>query len=336
LHEHPPPNGSLVRAERGFIEMVCQETAVAKGRRFGIALLLFVVGGGCAEGMGDDPSTQPQGTVDMSNYVHVPTALVHPSCVREVPADATIDANGAIVHANGSVEAIPACAYPSQPSAVQIGGGQAPALNGWIESASFSSNYGIKHLYADFQVPTAPATQGSQLIYFFPALEHTRDNAVRILQPVLQWGTSPAGGGQFWGIASWIGPFNGVYYHSGLVQVWHGNVIHGNLQGSNCSGNACANWTVTSTNTGNGQSTSLSISNNIYGWWWVFGGALEAYGITDCSYFPASGSIPFTSIYAYDVNGTLLGNDWDKWYADHSCNEGIGTTGDHSLMFYYR
>ena len=58
---------------------------------------------------------------------------------------------------------------------------------------------------AAWRVPPAPTVANGQLIYLFNALQDAQGQ--HILQPVLQWGFSPArGSGYAWGLASfWVG-----------------------------------------------------------------------------------------------------------------------------------
>lgn len=45
-------------------------------------------------------------------------------------------------------------------------------------------------------------------------------NSTMIYQPVLQWGESAAGGGNYWGVASWyVDGQGGLALHSNLVRV---------------------------------------------------------------------------------------------------------------------
>lgn len=59
----------------------------------------------------------------------------------------------------------------------------------------------------------------SALIYYFEGIEPAAET--QIIQPVLQWGNSPAGGGQFWGYAIWE-VFSGVAVHTDVYQTGGG------------------------------------------------------------------------------------------------------------------
>ncbi|KAH9483356.1 hypothetical protein JR316_0005462 [Psilocybe cubensis] len=52
-----------------------------------------------------------------------------------------------------------------------------------------------------WSVPNVPENVDGQLLYIFNALEPQSFDG--ILQPVLQFGVSPAGGGNYWSVASW-------------------------------------------------------------------------------------------------------------------------------------
>ncbi|KAF8912186.1 hypothetical protein CPB84DRAFT_1761523 [Gymnopilus junonius] len=69
-----------------------------------------------------------------------------------------------------------------------------------------------------------PANTDGQLLYWFNALVPPSDDA--ILQPVLQYGVSPAGGGPYYSIASWY-LINSNVYFSDLIQVQPGQELTG-------------------------------------------------------------------------------------------------------------
>src|ERR1700739_168100 len=74
---------------------------------------------------------------------------------------------------------------------------------GWVTWASWRNATGtaISSFATNWLVPAAPAAPASQLIYLFNGLQNGA--GLEILQPVLQWGSSGAGGGPFWSISSW-------------------------------------------------------------------------------------------------------------------------------------
>ncbi|KAH9477225.1 Dihydrofolate synthetase [Psilocybe cubensis] len=80
-------------------------------------------------------------------------------------------------------------------------------------------------------VPPSPAmtnTSHLQTIFLFNALQPAVAGVSRILQPVLQYGTSAAGGGAFWSVASWY-VANGTSFFTPLVRVESGQVLEGIL-----------------------------------------------------------------------------------------------------------
>lgn len=76
--------------------------------------------------------------------------------------------------------------------------------SGWITWAAWINDTGapITSFRATWPVPYPPKTQKWQILYLFNGIE-TYPAKNGILQPVLQWGSTAAGGGEFWSVASW-------------------------------------------------------------------------------------------------------------------------------------
>jgi hypothetical protein len=188
---------------------------------------------------------------------------------------------------------------------------QAPTVNGWVEysSATAPTNpYGynwIRQLGITFVVPSAPTSNSGQLIYLFPGLEPTTGNS--ILQPVLQYGTSPAGGGYYWGMANWYVTASGSAVHSPLRRVNTGDTIKSwvyvptdttcGTAGTNCR------WVVMYYINGVGVGTYWLYVTPPDRYNWAFQGALEAYSVTSCNQLPAT-STTFTRDSVYECGST--------------------------------
>lgn len=104
-----------------------------------------------------------------------------------------------------------------------------PVTDQWIVYAGWTNASGnaISYFATQWQVPPPPASQDNQLIYLFNGMEDAAYTV--ILQPVLQWGASPIGGGNYWAIANWYvgAPGTGLALHSPLVQVNTGDLLTG-------------------------------------------------------------------------------------------------------------
>src|SRR5450432_2137008 len=115
-----------------------------------------------------------------------------------------------------------------------------PALgSGWIAYAFWNNGTGrsISNFSTTWVVPPAPSAPAGQTIYLFNGIENYGNN-YGILQPVLQWGGSDAGGGQYWSIASWYVTSGGQAFYTSLVKVNPGDALIGvmKLTGSSASG----------------------------------------------------------------------------------------------------
>ena len=88
--------------------------------------------------------------------------------------------------------------------------GKVPALgSGWISNAGRQNSTGnsISSSRTTWMIPSFPATQSGQLIYLFNWIQ----KATMIYQPVLQWSSNGAFGGNYWVVASWYADGQGGF-----------------------------------------------------------------------------------------------------------------------------
>ena len=190
--------------------------------------------------------------------------------------------------------------------------------SGWITYASWTNNTGtpVSRFSTTWTVPPEPATRNGQTIFLFNGIQ----NSTMIYQPVLQWGSSAAGGGNYWAVASWyVDGQSGPAFHSNLVRVNVGDVITGvmTLTGQspmgfsyNCEFPGIAN-------------TGLPVAN-IQELTWLIQ-TLEAYGITTCSDYPATSK---TAMSAIDIQ-TGANRPTVAW----TVNNTVTDCGQHTLLF---
>jgi hypothetical protein len=249
------------------------------------------------------------------DYVFIPGGWTHPSCIHEVPNGAEI--NGGDVSLNGvPVAHYEPCAYtPIAASGVEgtrvdgsdvaatpasVGSGNGPAsYGGWVEdTVQFTpSSQVISWLNENFYVPYPPSQNGATL-YYFPGLQSTVTSPCGILQPVLQYGVSPAGGGNYWAIGSWWWsvPWQ---YHTGLSQVNTNDEIFGEMSTSGaCSPNCGFHYLVKAEDTNSGAIQQF-YANSSCQWNAVFPAVFEVdtgHPLSNCNQLPASVQTSFTGL----------------------------------------
>ncbi len=191
-----------------------------------------------------------------------------------------LDSKGAVAADLGELVLKPA-GKPLMPDNVFKHPHVVPALgSGWITYSSFTENAKPVTLFSTtWVVPPAPATQSGQTVFLFNGIQ----NSTMIYQPVLQWGPSAAGGGNYWAVASWYADGQGgKSFYSSLVRVNPGQVLVGVMTETaqsptgfsyNCVFTGIAN-------------TSLPIQNVQQLTWCIE--TLECYGIQKCSDYPAT------------------------------------------------
>jgi hypothetical protein len=156
----------------------------------------------------------------------------------------------------------------------------------WAQSAPGGS---VTSLSSEWTVPGEPGNSAGQTLFFWNGIEPEDTSAV--LQPVLQWGSSAAGGGNYWAYSSWYVSANHGSHFSELISVQEGDVV----TGGNTLDAKSGIWNITCSAPGRKPST-LSFKP-VPGAWPTAYHVLEAYGVTNtCNLYPAVGSVNFTNV----------------------------------------
>ena len=69
----------------------------------------------------------------------------------------------------------------------------------WAAYTTFTAGSNVTSFKAKITVPEEPYADSNQTIFIFIGIQNNKN----IIQPVLQWGKSAAGGGKYWSIAGW-------------------------------------------------------------------------------------------------------------------------------------
>jgi hypothetical protein len=180
--------------------------------------------------------------------------------------------------------------HPLMPDQVAHHPKRVPALgSGWIVYADWSNNTGrpVSRFATTWVVPPPPATDHGQTIFLFNGIQ----NSTMIYQPVLQWGSSAAGGGSYWAVASWYADGQGgSAFHSNLVRVNPGDVLVGVMTLTGQSGNQFSYNCVFQ-----GIANSALPISNVEELTWNIE-TLEAYSVQQCSDYPNCNFTAFSGI----------------------------------------
>ena len=96
---------------------------------------------------------------------------------------------------------------------------------GWIAFAHWRNEGSepISSFRSTMRVPPEPESRSGQTVFLFLAMQ---DPIPMTLMPALQWGPSAAGGGEYWSVASWyVGGTTGAVFHGELVPVNAGDEL---------------------------------------------------------------------------------------------------------------
>jgi hypothetical protein len=282
------------------------------------------------------------------DWVQVPGQLIRPDCVHEIPngAKVEISKDGKVtgdVSLNGQVvahyDACPEAAIPTRHSASPAKtSGHNPSWNGWVEASQENLSWlggsdNIDWESGEFYVPNNPSMNGG-LIYIFNGIEPASQNW--ILQPVLQYGYSPAGGGYYWGIASWLVGTGGAW-HSPLVKVNAGDKLWGFTEQTGQSGGT-SYWETEAYDLTTGAYSWITASSWGLHWTWAYEGVLEVYGVNYCSQLPSSGYAYFFYNYVDHGYPSYYGVSPGFWPAVYQSGCGdsvyVNDTYDYAVLYY--
>jgi len=202
-----------------------------------------------------------------------------------------LDATGSVLHVATNDHAKVGM---SQATATTTGA--EPEETGWVAYASWlnEASAAISSFATSFTVPPLPEDNHDQTLFMFNSIEPASGDA--ILQPVLQFGPSAAGGGADWAVASWYLVGSETFFSS-LVPTSAGTVLNGLITLTSSSG-ADFNYDVAFTGI---SGTALTATKSAELVWATE--TLETYGTTTGEDYPA-GSLTFHAINLEMTSGT--------------------------------
>jgi len=235
----------------------------------------------------ESPKTKFRSSNMPNNLVLTPGGFRHPSLVHQVESGQALYAEAGRMR----ILDLSSKAFLELPE-VAIGPEEIPALgSGWIVYSYWNNGTGnsISSFSTAWKVPPTPTTQKNQIIFLFNGIQNYGEN-FGILQPVLQWGSSAAGGGPYWSIASWYVTSKGQAFHTPLVKVGIGQTLLGLMT---LSGKSGTRFNYNSEFRGI-PGTSLPVQNIAELLW--CNETLEAYTLTQCSDYPSTDHTAFQEI----------------------------------------
>lgn len=181
-------------------------------------------------------SGRAQSAQPRPDYVATPSGWRHKSCVHEIPDGAEVseepDGRYVVRGAGRALQRLAKCQFPAIAANEHVTTEQRqsvePAATGWVLSTegNLDPNAPTRHLTkvtGAWRVPPAPRAQWNQVVFFFNGVA----NECTLYQPVLQWGNSGHGGGNYWSMSNWIAPSGscgGSLFHGPYRRVNVGDV----------------------------------------------------------------------------------------------------------------
>jgi hypothetical protein len=230
----------------------------------------------------DQPNQNPP-----DEFVLTPGGYRHQSLVHQVEAGVAVNVATDVIRLMQNTNVLQE--IPASPTAP----GTVPALgSGWITYFYWNNGTGtpVSSFKSMWQVPPPPSVQDpGEVVFLFNGIQNYGAN-FGILQPVLQWGVSAAGGGAYWSVASWYVTSGGQAFHTNLVRVNPDDTLIGVMTKTGQNGTA---FSYTSQFQGI-AGTELPVQNIAELMW--CNETLEAYGINAAGNYPNTPLTEFTEI----------------------------------------
>jgi hypothetical protein len=246
-------------------------------------------------------------------FLATPTGRIHRSCVHVVDSGAEIDASGRVTSAAGESSQLAPCRYAVRdrimpgPAAVTAPPGahaNSVAENAsWIETVSaqiptngFGFNW-TNSVRGNWLVPPRPRQFASQTVFLLIGAAPQNNSA--LLETVLQYGASAAGGGNFWStFLAYSSDNTGNVVLTNARRVNVGDVIQGLVDGLNCSSDGHCTWRLIVNINADPSSPTFSVSPPEV-FQKVYEGVLAAVNLHNCNQLPVEGETgaSFTNVH---------------------------------------
>jgi len=171
-----------------------------------------------------------------------PSGWAHSSCIHQVRNGAhvkKIENKGSmsfkVMNPDGSEEILQRCQYPIGPAFSP----EDQFEGGWQTWSLFENPTSLDSFLGYFTIPDVPKDYSQQTLFMFTGLQNFNwipgpdagpaPSDFEIIQPVLQYGPSAAGGGEYWTLASWYVTIDAGFIVSDLLRVTAGDTIFGNM-----------------------------------------------------------------------------------------------------------
>jgi len=245
----------------------------------------------------------------LAKLVQTPHGMRPKQCVHEVPSGSTLlERNGKtleVITEEGKRLSFPECKFPQK----------ARQDSGWNTYAE-SDGVNFSVFNCTWTVPAAPQTYTNQTLFFFNSFEDIGQD--EIIQPVIQYGPSEAGGGKFWTIASWWVNSAGSALYSTLTKIKTGDAIFGTMVRTSMTANT-TNWVISGYVNG-ATPTTLKVTNTPLQQ--VATLTMEVYNVNGCQEYPNDAGIVFTNFKILD-NGKAYKPVWMPTVDYTDCGEAV-------------
>lgn len=262
-------------------------------------------------------------------YVSMPGQFIHASCVHQTSGETIPDENP------------DPCPFPSLPSSSAqafLSSPEAPVAaqasrslyySSWVTWAGYSSKEeDITSFSSSWIVPPAPVDYlFVTTLFFFNGLQDAGigEGANYILQPVLQYGKSGCGGGNYWSAAAFYVSASGRAYCGKTFKVSAGDELYGSMGRNDADGT----WTVTMQDRTGNQTSVYTTKDSLDGTKPTFACiTMEGIVVYNCRAYPASDETRFFENVLLGEGGQAITPVWEGVAKYVECDQNVRIESD--------
>jgi hypothetical protein len=206
---------------------------------------------------------------------------------------------------------------------------------GWIGFADWTNDDAqevISAVRGTLVVPDPPENVNGQTLFLFVGLQKAKDDPSELFQPVLQWGESAAGGGDYWSVSNWYLKDRMIVFGDN-ERVEPGELLELHIERTEPVPGRVV-WVSRAAVCERGVATTLQVMDELRLHWCY--SALEAYSAAmTCDQYPAGGPAVFRELVVERGDGPVSPR-WSRTCLVTDCGQDVRLLATDQVDIHYR
>eukprot|EP00455_Lapot_gusevi_P047951 TRINITY_DN656_c0_g1_i2.p1 TRINITY_DN656_c0_g1~~TRINITY_DN656_c0_g1_i2.p1 ORF type:complete len:299 (-),score=71.86 TRINITY_DN656_c0_g1_i2:30-926(-) len=270
-------------------------------------------------------------------YKQTSVGLMHSECIHSFPNLKTVHftQEGDVAEMlDGSKLFLPPCTQP------RLTVEKTPVENqknlkyysSWVAYAGYTHPTEFSFFTSTWTVPPSPPSPFFlTTVFFFNGIQQQLHNTTAIYQPVLQYGFSGCGGGEYWTLTAFVVSDSGRAYCGQMLNVNENDVVRGNM-----TKQTDGSW-LTQAEVLNRSSPVSHISATSPLPMRFACLTMEAIRLYSCGEYPGNNAMTFTNNHLFVGDQELTPPAWQRYIIHNECGQsvaiGSGSTPDVTILY---